>query len=128
MAKKKSSAVSSSQPQAVPRVISQEAAAAMLRVTPRRLQQLEESPWWHSQMRTEDGYDVVAIALAQVSGETASLRNEQNMQILHLAVDWSTDMLDSCARHSVPISSILPDPRDAKAVFAHFKELISPTA
>lgn len=55
----------------VPRIESQKDAAAMLRIDPRRLRQMEEgSPWWTADMRTEEGYDVVGIAVAQLSFST----------------------------------------------------------
>ena len=51
-----------------PRVAMQKEAAAMLRITPRRLREMEESsPWWLPDMRTSEGYDVVQIAVAQLS-------------------------------------------------------------
>ena len=53
---------------AVPRIQSQKEAAAMLRITPRRLRDMEtSSPWWVADMRAEGGYDVVGIAVAQLS-------------------------------------------------------------
>jgi hypothetical protein len=55
----------------VPRIPSQKDAAAMMRITPRRLREIEkESPWWTADMRTEEGYDVVGIAVAQLSYST----------------------------------------------------------
>jgi hypothetical protein len=55
----------------VPRIESQKDAAAMLRITPRRLRDMEtSSPWWVADMRTEEGYDVVGIAVAQLSYST----------------------------------------------------------
>ena len=55
----------------VPRIESQKEAAAMLRITPRRLRDMEtSSPWWVADMRTEEGYDVVGIAVAQLSFST----------------------------------------------------------
>lgn len=55
----------------VPRIAVQKEAAAMLRITPRRLRQMEEeSPWWTEDMRTEEGFDVVGIAVAQLSYST----------------------------------------------------------
>lgn len=55
----------------VPRISSQKDAAAMLRITPRRLRDMEQSsPWWTADMRTDDGYDVVGIAVAQLSFST----------------------------------------------------------
>ena len=48
----------------VVRIASAKDAASMLRVSTRRLKDMEEaSPWWHADMRTDDGYDVVRIAL-----------------------------------------------------------------
>ena len=53
---------------AVPRIPSQKMAAEMLRITPRRLRELEaESEWWSTEFRTDEGYDVVAIARAQLN-------------------------------------------------------------
>jgi len=55
----------------VPRIESQKDAAAMLRITPRRLRDMEtSSPWWVADMRTDGGYDVVGIAVAQLSFST----------------------------------------------------------
>lgn len=55
----------------VPRIESQKDAAAMLRITPRRLRDMEtSSPWWVADMRTDGGYDVVGIAVAQLSYST----------------------------------------------------------
>ena len=55
----------------VPRIGSQKEAAAMLRITPRRLRDMESSsPWWIADLRTEEGYDVVGIAVAQLSFST----------------------------------------------------------
>ncbi len=55
----------------VPRIESQKDAAAMLRITPRRLRDMEtSSPWWTADMRTEEGYDVVGIAVAKLSFST----------------------------------------------------------
>jgi hypothetical protein len=57
--------------QIVPRIESQKDAAAMLRITPRRLREMEtSSPWWVADMRTEEGYDVVGIAVGQLSFST----------------------------------------------------------
>ncbi len=53
--------------ESVVRVQSEKDAASMLRVTPRRLRQMVESPWWTADMFTDEGFDVVAIAVAQVS-------------------------------------------------------------
>lgn len=55
----------------VPRIQSQKDAAAMMRISPRRLRDMEtSSPWWIADMRTEEGYDVVGIAVAQLSYST----------------------------------------------------------
>lgn len=43
----------------------------MLRITPRRLRDMETtSPWWVADLRTEEGYDVVGIAIGQLSYST----------------------------------------------------------
>lgn len=43
----------------------------MMRITPRRLRDMEQSsPWWTADMRTAEGYDVVGIAVAQLSYST----------------------------------------------------------
>lgn len=50
--------------QTVP-MVKEKKAAAMLRVSPRRLSEMEtDSPWWITGFRTDEGYDVVSIALA----------------------------------------------------------------
>lgn len=55
----------------VPRIQSQKDAAAMLRISPRRLRDMEtSSPWWIADLRTEEGYDVVGIAVGQLSYST----------------------------------------------------------
>lgn len=55
----------------VPRIESQKTAAAMLRITPRRLRQMQEdAPWWTADLRTDEGFDVVGIAVAQLSYST----------------------------------------------------------
>jgi hypothetical protein len=56
----------------VPRIASQKDSAGMLRITPRRLREMESgpSPWWVADLRTEEGYDVVGIAVAQLSFST----------------------------------------------------------
>ncbi len=58
----------------VPRVKRLEKAAAQLRVSPRRLLEMESSvPWWTPSMRTEHGYDVIGIAVAKDAALLASL-------------------------------------------------------
>lgn len=51
----------------LPRIRVQKTAAAMLRVSPRRLREMTDSPWWVSELRTEEGYDVCGIVIAQLS-------------------------------------------------------------
>lgn len=47
---------------------SQKTAAEMLRISPRRLRDMEsESEWWSAEFRTDAGYDVVGIARAQMN-------------------------------------------------------------
>ena len=49
----------------LPRVAKQTTAAEMLRITPRRLREMESAPWWQPEFRTEDGYAVCDIVRAQ---------------------------------------------------------------
>lgn len=53
----------------IPRVKGQKLAAKALRITDRRLRQMEDkdnpAPWWQKEFRTPAGYDVCGILLAQ---------------------------------------------------------------
>lgn len=65
----------------VPRIKSQKDAAAMMRITPRRLREIETgAPWWLQDMRTDDGYDIVAIAVAQVRAVVDLPRSEDSAE------------------------------------------------
>lgn len=54
------------------RIVSQKDSAGMLRITPRRLREMESgpAPWWVAGLRTDEGYDVVGIVLAQIGHST----------------------------------------------------------
>lgn len=60
------------------RIEKQTDAAEMLRITTRRLREMESlpAPWWTPDLRTEDGYDVCGILIAQYT-KAGGTNNEQ---------------------------------------------------
>jgi hypothetical protein len=58
---------------AVPRIASQKTASEMLRVSTRRLREMQTLPWWRPEFRTEDGYDVCEILRAQLKYQSETL-------------------------------------------------------
>lgn len=65
------------------------------------------------------------IDYSKIPVEIDEKTRDFNLEVLQAATSWSTDMLESCARHEVPLQSITPDPRDVNAVYEHFMKLIS---
>ncbi len=60
------------------RVKKQKDAAEFLDLTPQRLRQMEaDSPWWHPQLRTDEGYDVCGIVRAQLTWHDSAAGREE---------------------------------------------------
>lgn len=116
----------------VPRIASQKDAAAMLRVTPRRLRQMEEEcQWWVPELRTSAGYDVVGVALAQwqfTAGGGKAITEEQKAELRarllaaetireeHLAAKAEVEAWEAMQRREKARANILP--ADVWAEFA----------
>jgi hypothetical protein len=51
---------------------------------------------------------------------------ETNLQIMHLAVNWSTNMTEQ--HKGLVLENVVPNPLNVEEVFHHFKKLIVPAA
>lgn len=108
----------------IPLVPSMADAALMLRVTQRRLKEMQKAPWWKPEMQTGNGWDVVAIAVAQQAAETQkTMSRDDALQVLHHAASWSETMSELMGRYP---DKVIPkvDPLDIDAVFAKFSSLV----
>lgn len=100
------------------RVKKQKEAAEFLDLTPQRLRQMEaDSPWWHPQLRTDEGYDVCGIVRAQLTWHDSAAGREEILERLSQAELASAEAkakadqlkaLELERQHQIAVGNILP--------------------